>query len=119
MDLKTAMLVPFNELPDDMRVPLHSLQADLDMLLTRHLREDGEVRGMIRNAIRSYLSQIETAAYRLANSSISLRDQFAGQALTGLIAQSVGSATQSPPDYGAKWSYEMADAMLKAREVSK
>jgi hypothetical protein len=46
---------------------------------------------------------------------LSLRDYFAAAALQGLMAQ------VKPEDhwaeYRAKWSYEVADAMLKAREV--
>jgi hypothetical protein len=47
---------------------------------------------------------------------MSLRDWFAGQALAGLIAQSAGTATGSDKALGARWAYQMADAMLKARE---
>jgi len=47
---------------------------------------------------------------------MTLRDYFAGQALVGLLAQSNGTATISPHDEGAKYAYEMADAMLEARE---
>ena len=41
-----------------------------------------------------------------------LRDEFAGKAMQGWAADS-GVTTE----LGAKWAYEMADAMLKAREV--
>lgn len=46
---------------------------------------------------------------------MSLRDWFAGQALAGLLAQSNGSATGSHKEAGARWAYEMADAMLAER----
>ena len=41
---------------------------------------------------------------------MSLRDFFAGQALTGMM-----QAGPENPDDLAKWAYEMADAMLAAR----
>ena len=44
---------------------------------------------------------------------MSLRDWFAGQALTG-----VDVTTAAPPaDVIAAWCYDIADEMLKAREV--
>ena len=46
----------------------------------------------------------------------SLRDEFAGNAMQGLIEQSNGSALYSPSKDGAEYAYEMADAMLNARE---
>ena len=46
----------------------------------------------------------------------SLRDEFAMTALAGLLTQPVGVETQMPDDYA--WAaYQMADAMMKAREV--
>jgi len=53
------------ELPDDMRVPLHELQADLDWLVARMVSEDAEVISLCKESIRNRLSQIEEAAYRL------------------------------------------------------
>jgi len=53
------------ELPDDMRVPLHELQADLDWLVARMVSEDAEVVSLCKESIRNRLSQIEEAAYRL------------------------------------------------------
>lgn len=44
-----------------------------------------------------------------------LRDWFAGQALAGLLAQSGGTAMQSPAADGAAYAYKMADAMLAVR----
>lgn len=49
---------------------------------------------------------------------MSLRDWFAGQALAGLIAQSAGSAFGSDQIAGARWAYQMSDAMLAARKGS-
>lgn len=44
-----------------------------------------------------------------------LRDHFAGLALQGLIAQSMGTALGSDPVHGARYAYQAADEMLKAR----
>jgi hypothetical protein len=60
----TASETP-QELPDDLRAPLHSLQADLDWLVARIRTEDDEVVGLCKDSMRSRLSQIEEAAYRL------------------------------------------------------
>jgi hypothetical protein len=58
----------FKELPDDMRVPLHSLQADILYLFGR-VAADGRVASLMADSVLQRLSQIETAAYRLANHS--------------------------------------------------
>lgn len=50
------------------------------------------------------------------SNGMSLRDYFAAKAMQGLIAQSDGTALGSKVEIGAKYAYEMADAMLKARE---
>lgn len=52
------------ELPDDLREPLHSLQADTKYLIARVV-EDGSVAGMMTDSILQRLSHIEEAAYRL------------------------------------------------------
>jgi hypothetical protein len=44
---------------------------------------------------------------------MTLRDWFAGQAMQGFIAC---PDTQGEPEGIATWCYQMADAMLKARE---
>ena len=46
------------------------------------------------------------------------RDIFATKAMQGLLSQSGGSAFGSDLDVGARWAYQMADAMLKAREAT-
>jgi hypothetical protein len=46
---------------------------------------------------------------------VSLRDYFAAAALQGLMSKVKPEAHWE--DYRAKWSYEAADAMLKAREA--
>ena len=53
---------------------------------------------------------------KLANApqGMSLRDWFAGQALAGMLDRAYGI----PVNVIAKRSYEMADAMLAAREVN-
>lgn len=55
------------ELPDDLRAPLHSLQADVRYLIGR-IAQDEETRGMVADSILSRLSQIEEASYRLVGS---------------------------------------------------
>ena len=51
-----------------------------------------------------------------ASEGMSLRDYFAAKAMQGLIAQSCGTAFGSVPINGAQYAYQMADAMLAARE---
>ena len=51
------------------------------------------------------------------NSTHALRDYFAAKAMQGLLAQSQGTALGSPVGQAAEYAYEMADAMLKAREA--
>lgn len=46
-----------------------------------------------------------------AISGMSLRDYFAAQALTNIYTQ-----CEENPDKAAEWAYQIADAMLKARE---
>lgn len=48
---------------------------------------------------------------------MTLRDYFAAKAMQGLLAQFQGCANGCDPRHHAKWAYEMADAMLKAREA--
>lgn len=71
--LEAAMKVPFIKLPDDLREPLHSLQADLDWLFAR-VAADGSVASIMRDSVSNRLSQIETAFYRLANSATAPSD---------------------------------------------
>lgn len=52
------------DLPDDLRLPLHSLQADVKYLIGRVL-QDKETADMISENILQRLSHIEEAAYRL------------------------------------------------------
>lgn len=51
-------------------------------------------------------------AYGTAQSGMSLRDWFAGQALIGLLA----SPGVTPTGATVRWAYEHADAMLAARQ---
>jgi hypothetical protein len=48
---------------------------------------------------------------------MTLRDYFAGKALQGMIASCTQQNWQE--EYAAKASYQLADAMLKAREKAK
>jgi hypothetical protein len=56
---------PSGELPDDLRVPLHGLQADREYLVARLRKADDEETVLLSESIRERLSQIEEAAYRL------------------------------------------------------
>lgn len=58
----------------------------------------------------------DACPHRVAQSGMSLRDYFAAHALQGLLAQSGGTVMSSPKVEGAKFAYEMADAMLEARK---
>lgn len=49
-----------------------------------------------------------------AEPGISIRDHFAGLAMQGSCACPDNNA---PPSVVARWAYEMADAMLRAREA--
>jgi hypothetical protein len=53
------------ELPDEMRIPLHELQADLDWLTTRISQEDEAARLVLTQSMRDRLSFVESAAYRM------------------------------------------------------
>jgi hypothetical protein len=50
----------------------------------------------------------------VAHEGMTLRDYFAAKAMQGLLASLPGDTTLYDSNV-AKWSYEMADAMLKAR----
>lgn len=54
----------------------------------------------------------ESFIYAHEQDGMTLRDYFAGQAMTGCLP---GSMTEIPPEEYAKWAYRMADAMLAAR----
>jgi hypothetical protein len=56
-----------------------------------------------------------SAECRFQEEGMTLRDYFAAKAMQGLLA-SLPSDTTLYDSNVAKWSYEMADAMLKARE---
>jgi hypothetical protein len=49
---------------------------------------------------------------------MSLRDYFAGQALTGILASLSDPAVSTPsPAATSAWAYKVADAMLRARDM--
>lgn len=50
----------------------------------------------------------------LAETGTTLRDYFAAKAMQGLLSD---SDIKGKPQKFAEWAYEMADAMLKARET--
>jgi hypothetical protein len=55
----------------------------------------------------------------LGHNGMDLRDWFAGQALSGILASEGNGVGAYPPDWAAERSYILADAMLAARESSK
>lgn len=55
-----------------------------------------------------------SGGYLAWQDGMSLRDYFAAKAMQGLMAS---SANPESMEAAAKWSYNLADAMLKAREV--
>lgn len=61
-----------------------------------------------------------TAMSEPAQKGMSLRDYFAAKAVCGLIASDAfhGILYQQRPDAAAAFAYEVADAMLAAREVT-
>jgi len=54
-------------------------------------------------------------AIQPVHTGMTLRDYFAAKAMQGLLAQFQGCANGCDPAHHAKWSYEMADAMIAAR----
>lgn len=50
-----------------------------------------------------------------AQTGMSLRDWFAGQALAGFIASWANQEKNPQPDNAARWAYDYADAMLVHR----
>jgi hypothetical protein len=58
----------------------------------------------------------ETTVHQYLSDGMTLRDYFAAKAMQGLIAQSCGTAASSSVSFGAEYAYQMADAMMKARE---
>ena len=63
------------------------------------------------------IEQSERQKAILSPGEVDLRDYFAAKAMQGLLAQSCGTALGSDLIHGAQYAYQMADAMLKAREV--
>jgi hypothetical protein len=64
-----------------------------------------------------FSKEMETISGLQFSTGMTLRDWFAGQALVGLLTQP--AEIEFGASHFAKASYEMADAMLKAREASK
>ena len=62
----------------------------------------------------------DAAALRREQEGMRLRDYFAAKAMQGLLAAQVHGFNDQPAKGPfASMAYEMADAMIKAREVSK
>lgn len=59
----------------------------------------------------------EAGHYEVTQHGMTLRDHFAAQVIQGMYANSNNyNSTYHTVDYKAKMAYDMADAMLKARE---
>lgn len=56
---------------------------------------------------------LHPGAMQVGSNGMSLRDWFAGQALAGMLSSEFRPDGNQPK---ADWAYELADAMLKARE---
>lgn len=65
------------------------------------------------------MSADDSVGYAILQREVTLRDQFAMAAMEGLISQSKGTAYDSSKSDGARWAYEIADAMLAERERAK
>ena len=73
----------------------------------------------LQTYVPEHLLRAEIAELRAALEAMNddLRDHFAGLAMQGLVAQSIGAAiTSGDFPLGANWSYQMADAMMEARK---
>jgi hypothetical protein len=64
------------ELPDNIRIPLHTLQADVRWLVMR-VAADDHIAGIMIDSILERLSQIETASYALTSENAALRAEVA------------------------------------------
>jgi hypothetical protein len=63
---------------------------------------------------------IATHSGEFAMPGMSLRDYFAGQVIAGYAARSIGKIDEKWPGLSdlARWAYQQADELLKAREQS-
>jgi hypothetical protein len=59
----------------------------------------------------------ERCGQKTAFDGITVRDYFAAAALTGLLASHTGEVQLPADAKAARWAFELADAMLKARSV--
>lgn len=72
------------ELPDDLRIPLHELQADAGYLVGR-VEADGSFSGLALQVLETKLSHVAEAAYRLNGSRhdlLQVLGKIAGQELS-------------------------------------
>lgn len=60
--------------------------------------------------------RIVTLGFDEAATGVSLRDYFAAAAMNGTLSSCVG-AESFDTKLGSTWAYQVADAMLKAREI--
>jgi hypothetical protein len=59
----------------------------------------------------------ERCGHKTAFDAVTLRDFFAAHALTGILSAHSGDVQLPADAKAARWAYEQADAMLKARAV--
>ena len=111
------------DLPSDLREPLHSLQADTSYLIGR-VQSDSSVGGMVANSIKSRLSHIEEAAYRL-NAKAHARADLMKEVREALEATEVLDNRDDCPECHGEGEPEQCelcfpaadDARLKRRDV--
>jgi len=80
--------------------------------------DDGGSAFPVIRELEPYLDEFNRVGYSpICAAGMSLRDYFAGQALSGFVqsARRAGAHIDNRNDM-ARWSYEQADAMIKARE---
>ncbi len=88
-DMRLTSVEPTNapstvELPDDLRIPLHELQADAGYLVGR-VAADGSFSGLALQVLETKLSHVAEAAYRLNGSRhdlLQVLGRIAGQELS-------------------------------------
>jgi hypothetical protein len=61
--------------------------------------------------------KVDTTEKVVEHGGMTLRDYFAGQALMGLMASRNNKSPHFHPKHDTEYVYQMADAMLAAREV--
>jgi len=102
-----AEMVASTELPDDIRDPLHSLQADLGWLIARIRQGDDEDTALMRQSMENRLSQIETAAYNLTAAPKATETPGLRERIARALNSALGSeADDHPRHHPAQNSWE-------------